>query len=145
MASPQHQRFLLERGSSLVLVDWLTSGRMSRGEGWTFSRLESRNEVMVQVGKGELLDGGFWVFFFCGALGLLYFACTQLGQCNMIWSIDSNIGTAVIFQLNINVGDRSACTAWGERLVECVGETNRTCNKMMLARLINTLESSNVG
>lgn len=52
----QHQRFLLEQGSSLVLVDWLTSGRMSRGEGWAFSRLESRNEVMVQgaspVGPG---------------------------------------------------------------------------------------------
>lgn len=45
----QHQRFLLEQGSSLVLVDWLTSGRMSRGEGWEFNRLESRNEVMVQV------------------------------------------------------------------------------------------------
>ncbi|CAN0333704.1 unnamed protein product, partial [Ectocarpus sp. 8 AP-2014] len=45
----QHQRFLLEHDSSLVLVDWLTSGRMSRGEGWAFNRLESRNEVMVQV------------------------------------------------------------------------------------------------
>ncbi|CAM9958409.1 unnamed protein product, partial [Ectocarpus sp. 13 AM-2016] len=44
----QHQRFLLDHGSSLVLVDWLTSGRMSRGEGWAFNRLESRNEVMVQ-------------------------------------------------------------------------------------------------
>lgn len=40
---------MLEQGASLVLVDWLTSGRMSRGEGWDFTRLESRNEVMVQV------------------------------------------------------------------------------------------------
>ncbi|CAM9461275.1 unnamed protein product, partial [Ascophyllum nodosum] len=44
----QHQRFLLERGASLVLVDWITSGRMSRGEGWAFERLESRNEIMTQ-------------------------------------------------------------------------------------------------
>lgn len=44
----QHQRFLLEHESSLVLVDWMTSGRMSRGEGWAFNRFESRNEVMVQ-------------------------------------------------------------------------------------------------
>lgn len=40
---------MLEQGSSLVLVDWLTCGRMSRGEGWDFARFESRNEVMVQV------------------------------------------------------------------------------------------------
>lgn len=40
---------MLEEGSSLVLVDWLTSGRMSRGEGWDFARFESRNQVMVQV------------------------------------------------------------------------------------------------
>ncbi|CAM9415836.1 unnamed protein product, partial [Hapterophycus canaliculatus] len=57
----QHQRFLLEQGSSLVLVDWLTSGRMSRGEGWEFNRLESRNEVMVQSpansGKGDSCGG----------------------------------------------------------------------------------------
>ncbi|CAN0312068.1 unnamed protein product [Laminaria digitata] len=60
----QHQRFLLERGSSLVLVDWLTSGRMSRGEGWAFSRLESRNEVMVQAaspaGPGPRRQGIGW-------------------------------------------------------------------------------------
>ncbi|CBJ32374.1 conserved unknown protein [Ectocarpus siliculosus] len=60
----QHQRFLLEHGSSLVLVDWLTSGRMSRGEGWAFNRLESRNEVMVQSctkGKGQDEDNsGGW-------------------------------------------------------------------------------------
>ncbi|CAN0062521.1 unnamed protein product [Scytosiphon promiscuus] len=49
----QHQRFLLEQGASLVLVDWLTSGRMSRGEGWEFNRLESRNEVMVQAPAGN--------------------------------------------------------------------------------------------
>lgn len=45
----QHQQFQLSRGSSLILVDWLTSGRMSRGEGWNFHYLESRNEVMVEV------------------------------------------------------------------------------------------------
>eukprot|EP00752_Nemacystus_decipiens_P009832 g8771.t1 len=60
----QHQRFLLEHGSSLVLVDWVTSGRMSRGEGWAFNRLESRNEVMVQarawVPTDGRAEGGGW-------------------------------------------------------------------------------------
>eukprot|EP00903_Cladosiphon_okamuranus_P011493 g10825.t1 len=50
----QHQRFLLERGASLVLVDWVTSGRMSRGEGWAFNRLESRNEVMVEAAAASV-------------------------------------------------------------------------------------------
>lgn len=46
---------MLKRGASLVLVDWLTSGRMSRGEEWEFSRLESRNEVILEVRGDELL------------------------------------------------------------------------------------------
>ncbi|CAN0060109.1 unnamed protein product [Discosporangium mesarthrocarpum] len=48
---------MMEQGSSLVLVDWLTSGRMSRGEGWSFSSMESRNEVMVEV-PGLTAPGG---------------------------------------------------------------------------------------
>jgi urease accessory protein len=41
----QSQQFDLEPGSSLVLVDWLCSGRLARGERWAFSRFESRIEV----------------------------------------------------------------------------------------------------
>ncbi|CAM9245311.1 unnamed protein product [Choristocarpus tenellus] len=52
----QQQCFHLEVGSSIVIVDWLTSGRMSRGEGWAFCRMESRNEVLVQV--PPLASGG---------------------------------------------------------------------------------------
>lgn len=45
----QHQTFHLEDSStsSLLLLDWFTSGRQSRGENWHFERYRSRNEVIV--------------------------------------------------------------------------------------------------
>lgn len=43
----QRQRFDLAADASLVLVDWLTSGRRARGERWAFSRYRSRNEIDV--------------------------------------------------------------------------------------------------
>lgn len=42
----QHQSFHLEdETSSLLLLDWFTSGRLSRGESWLFERYRSCNEV----------------------------------------------------------------------------------------------------
>jgi urease accessory protein len=45
----QHQTFNLEdpTTSSLLLLDWFTSGRQSRGEKWHFERYRSRNEIKV--------------------------------------------------------------------------------------------------
>jgi urease accessory protein len=43
----QSQQFHLEPDSGLVLVDWLCSGRLARGERWAFSRFESRIEVFL--------------------------------------------------------------------------------------------------
>jgi urease accessory protein len=43
----QLQRFALEPDSGLVLVDWLCSGRLARGERWAFTRFESRIEVFL--------------------------------------------------------------------------------------------------
>ncbi|KAJ7706307.1 UreD urease accessory protein-domain-containing protein [Mycena rosella] len=43
----QLQTFRLARDASLVLLDWVTSGRKSRGEDWVFSRYYSVNEVLV--------------------------------------------------------------------------------------------------
>lgn len=45
----QHQTFHLEDPSSscLLLLDWFTSGRQSRGENWQFERYRSRNEVII--------------------------------------------------------------------------------------------------
>ncbi len=54
----QRQDFLLKTGSSLVLVDWLTSGRAARGERWSFSSFHSRNEVYLE-GKQIILDSLF--------------------------------------------------------------------------------------
>ena len=51
----QFQQFHLEPGSGLVLVDWLCSGRLARGERWAFSRFESRTEVFLNSEK-ILLD-----------------------------------------------------------------------------------------
>ena len=43
----QQQRIDLEPGSSLVVVDWLTSGRRARGECWSFSGFQSRLDVYL--------------------------------------------------------------------------------------------------
>ncbi|KDN36186.1 hypothetical protein RSAG8_11018, partial [Rhizoctonia solani AG-8 WAC10335] len=43
----QIQTFRLTASSSLVLLDWFTSGRMARGEEWAFERYYSRNEVWI--------------------------------------------------------------------------------------------------
>ena len=43
----QKQTFYLSRDASLVVLDWLTSGRRTMGEEWAFSRYYSANEVWV--------------------------------------------------------------------------------------------------
>jgi urease accessory protein len=46
----QRQHFELEAGASLLLIDWLTSGRAARGERWAFDYY--RNETRIDVGGG---------------------------------------------------------------------------------------------
>jgi urease accessory protein len=41
----QSQRYDLSTDASLVLVDWMTSGRHAAGERWAFSRYESRTAI----------------------------------------------------------------------------------------------------
>jgi urease accessory protein len=41
----QTQRYDLDTDASLVLVDWMTSGRHAAGERWAFSRYESRFDI----------------------------------------------------------------------------------------------------
>ena len=42
----QRQRFDLDSRSSLVLVDWLTSGRHASGERWAFDQYDSRTDIV---------------------------------------------------------------------------------------------------
>jgi urease accessory protein len=51
----QRQRFALEAGASLLLVDALTEGRGARGERWAFEACSTRNEVEV-AGRPVLAD-----------------------------------------------------------------------------------------
>jgi urease accessory protein len=51
----QVQEFDLAPTASLVLVDWLNSGRSECGEHWAFRRFESRNTVRV-AGRRRLVD-----------------------------------------------------------------------------------------
>ena len=51
----QRQRFDLEPGGGLALVDWVSAGRAARGERWAFNHFESRNEVF-QNGQRTFLD-----------------------------------------------------------------------------------------
>jgi len=41
----QEQVFELARGANLILVDWISAGRIARGERWAFRRYRSRNEI----------------------------------------------------------------------------------------------------
>src|SRR5690606_22082876 len=51
----QRQTILLEPGAGIVLVDWLSSGRVARGERWAFWRYHSRTEIFCS-GERLLLD-----------------------------------------------------------------------------------------
>ncbi|KAJ7654950.1 UreD urease accessory protein-domain-containing protein [Mycena polygramma] len=54
----QIQTFHLAADASLVVLDWVTSGRKSRGEEWVFSRYYSVNEIVVdgkRVAKDVML------------------------------------------------------------------------------------------
>ncbi|KAJ7275167.1 UreD urease accessory protein-domain-containing protein [Mycena haematopus] len=54
----QIQTFRLASDASLVVLDWVTSGRKSRGEEWVFSRYYSANEIVVdgrRVAKDVML------------------------------------------------------------------------------------------
>lgn len=59
----QYQSFHLQdpSSSSLLLLDWFTSGRQSRGENWQFERYRSRNEIVINdrtiVNDVLLLEG----------------------------------------------------------------------------------------
>ncbi|KAF7320304.1 Ribosomal-L2-C domain-containing protein [Mycena kentingensis (nom. inval.)] len=44
----QIQLFKVEEGGSLVVLDWVTSGRKSRGEEWAFARYFSVNEIVLE-------------------------------------------------------------------------------------------------
>lgn len=43
----QRQRIEMTSSSSLVLIDWLTSGRHAAGERWAFDRYDSRTDVFI--------------------------------------------------------------------------------------------------
>lgn len=43
----QRQQFELHAGASLVMIDWITSGRVARGERWAFDRYQTRTDIAV--------------------------------------------------------------------------------------------------
>lgn len=54
----QIQTFHLSEGSSLVLLDWITSGRKSLGEEWVFKKYYSLNDIWVcgnRIAKDAML------------------------------------------------------------------------------------------
>jgi len=48
----QRQVVRMAEGANLVMVDWLTSGRVARGEEWAFESYETANDVLLD---GQLL------------------------------------------------------------------------------------------
>ncbi len=43
----QSQTFCIHHSASLLLIDWLTSGRLAGGERWAFSRYRSRSDIYI--------------------------------------------------------------------------------------------------
>ena len=84
----QRQRIELASSSSLVLIDWFTSGRHASGERWAFDRYDSRTDVFIDgrhVFRDALLlsgddgpidsqhrTGGFDCFAYAVALGIAF-------------------------------------------------------------------------
>jgi urease accessory protein len=62
----QRQEFHLQPSANLVLLDWFCSGRAARHERWSFTRLQSRNEVFV--GQERLLLDALLLDQACGPL-----------------------------------------------------------------------------
>jgi urease accessory protein len=54
----QHQTFHLQEKGSLLLLDWLTSGRTSQGECWQFDTFQSENLIYHD---GELVVRDAWL------------------------------------------------------------------------------------
>ncbi|KAL3632330.1 hypothetical protein CASFOL_025314 [Castilleja foliolosa] len=52
----QVQIFKVVPESSLLVVDWITSGRHERGEKWAFSRYKSTNRILLQDDEPVFLD-----------------------------------------------------------------------------------------
>ncbi|KAL2252057.1 urease accessory protein D isoform X1 [Sesamum indicum] len=52
----QIQNFKVVPESSLLLVDWITSGRHERGEKWAFSHYKSTNHILLQGNETLFLD-----------------------------------------------------------------------------------------
>ncbi|KAJ1568615.1 hypothetical protein HK096_005900, partial [Nowakowskiella sp. JEL0078] len=52
----QQQTFTMDPLGSLILLDWFTSGRASRGESWKFQRYSSRNVVKFKDGDAIVRD-----------------------------------------------------------------------------------------
>ncbi|KAJ3022247.1 hypothetical protein HKX48_006669 [Thoreauomyces humboldtii] len=61
----QKQIFTVEAGGSLLVLDWYTAGRVSRGEIWEFERYHSVNEVWVKgssAGSDHCIVRDAWLF-----------------------------------------------------------------------------------
>ncbi|KAL9152257.1 hypothetical protein ABFS82_11G109700 [Erythranthe guttata] len=52
----QIQNFKLASGSSLLLVDWITSGRHESGEKWAFSHFKTTNRILLDDNEPVFLD-----------------------------------------------------------------------------------------
>ncbi|KXJ93067.1 UreD urease accessory protein-domain-containing protein [Microdochium bolleyi] len=52
----QVQIFRLREDASLVLLDWVTQGRLARGEDWNLTRWSGRNEVWISAADDDAGD-----------------------------------------------------------------------------------------
>ncbi len=59
----QKQVFRVVSDSSLVIVDWITSGRHESGEKWDFDFYKSTNHIFLEDNQPLFLDTVMLLFF----------------------------------------------------------------------------------
>ncbi|KAJ6621609.1 UreD urease accessory protein-domain-containing protein [Mycena sp. CBHHK59/15] len=121
-AYTQTQRFTLARGASLAALDWVTSGRMARGEEWVFARYYSANEVVVdgrRVARDVLLlqdDGPGRPLarklapYSCYATLLLYGPAVQ----DVIRGLEEAYGQIEVFRTGVPAGLLWSLSGFGD-------------------------------
>lgn len=60
----QKQVFRIASNSSLVIVDWITSGRHESGEKWDFDLYKSANHIFIEDDEPLFLDMVIIFFLF---------------------------------------------------------------------------------
>lgn len=92
----QKQVFKVVSDSSLVIVDWITSGRHESGEKWDFDLYKSTNHIFLEDDQPLFLDTVMLFFLFYSVfVGLVICCCLFKIMLGMIFFNNGRVWKAV--------------------------------------------------